>query len=70
MTGRQSLLADIEAKRRKRTADRIEVLSAGISFSPTENIGYNPYDNPGPAKPLDVDTDAAIRRKTLKSTPR
>jgi hypothetical protein len=60
MTGRETLLAEIEAKRRKQAADPIEVLQTNLSCS-AEDTGYNPYDNPGPAKPLRVDSDASSR---------
>lgn len=60
MTGRQTLLAEIEAKRRKQAEDPIEVLQADLSCC-AEDAGYNPYDNPGPAKPLSVDHDPSSR---------
>jgi hypothetical protein len=49
MTGRESLLAEIEARRHQKNEDRIEVLKADLGAKP-EEAGYNPYDNPGPAK--------------------
>ncbi|MDH3612994.1 MAG: hypothetical protein OES10_06890 [Gammaproteobacteria bacterium] len=67
MTGRESLLAEIEAKRREKAAERIEVLTADLTFA-ADNTGYNPYDNPGPPKPLDV--DGTLRRRALKSRKR
>ena len=66
MSGRQSLLAEIEAKRRSAAdKDDIEVLAAEFSFA-LEDTGYDPYDRPGPANPLDVDGDVTIRLKALK----
>jgi len=49
MTGRESLLADIEARRHQKNDDRIKVLNADLTLTPGE-AGYDPYDNPGPAK--------------------
>ena len=67
MSGRQSLLAEIEAKRRAAAKkDDVEVLAADLSIAPEENA-YNPYDKPGHAKPLDIDSDVTIRRKALKN---
>lgn len=68
MSGRQSLLAEIEAKRRAAAEkDDIEVLAADLTIAPDENA-YNPYDKPGHAKPLDIDSDVTIRRKVLKKS--
>ena len=61
MTGRETLLAEIEAKRHKNAAEPVEVLQADVIHS-AEEAGYDPYDNPGPAKPLSVDRDSATRR--------
>jgi len=49
MTGRESLLADIEARRHQKNDDPIKVLKADLTATPDE-AGYDPYDNPGPAK--------------------
>jgi hypothetical protein len=66
MSGRQSLLAEIEAKRRAAAdKDEVEVLAAELTIAPDENA-YNPYDKPGHAKPLNTDSDVTIRRKALK----
>jgi len=65
MTGRQTLLAEIEAKRREDAAEPVEVLQAEYICS-AEDAGYNPYDNPGPAKPLSVDREASARLKSAK----
>ncbi|MEJ2129180.1 MAG: hypothetical protein P8X81_10080 [Woeseiaceae bacterium] len=66
MSGRQSLLAEIEAKRRAAAKkDDVEVLAADLSIAPDES-SYDPYDKPGHAKPLDVDSEVAFRRKALK----
>jgi hypothetical protein len=66
MSGRQSLLAEIEAKRRgAATRHEIEVLDAELTLA-SEDTGYNPYDRPGPAKPLDVESGVTVRLKALK----
>jgi hypothetical protein len=63
---RQSLLAEIEAKRRgAATRHEIEVLDAELTLA-SEDTGYNPYDRPGPAKPLDVEIGVTVRLKALK----
>ena len=60
MSGRQTHLAEIEARRRAAAKDQeIDILSAELSLAPEDN-SYNPYDKPGPAKPLRFD---ARRRK-------
>jgi len=65
MSGRQSLLAEIEAKRRAAAKrDEVEVLAADLSIAPDET-SYNPYDKPGHAKPLDIEPDVTFRRKVL-----
>ena len=69
MTGRESLLAEIEARRHKAAREPIKVLRADIDIVPGDS-GYNPYDNPGPAKPLDVDGETTIRRSALKAKKR
>jgi hypothetical protein len=61
MTGRQTLLAEIEAKRRENAAEPVEVLQADLVYS-AEETGYDPYDNPGPAKPLSVEREASTSR--------
>lgn len=68
MTGRESLLAEIEARRHQKNDDRIQVLKADLRAKPDE-AGYNPYDNPGPAKTVtEVGLTASRqpRRKILK----
>ena len=66
MSGRQSLLAEIEAKRRAAAKkDDVEVLAADLSIAP-EDSSYNPYDKPGHAKPLDIDSDVTFGRKAQK----
>lgn len=67
MSGRQSHLAEIEAKRRAaaKKRDDIDILAAELSIAPDES-SYNPYDKPGHAKPLDFDRDLVDRRKALK----
>ena len=65
MSGRQSLLAEIEAKRRAAVQkDEVEVLAADLSIVPDER-SYNPYDKPGHAKPLDIELGVTFRRKAL-----
>jgi hypothetical protein len=65
MSGRQSLLAGLEAKRRAAAEkDEIEILAADLSLAPDES-SYDPYDKPGHAKPLDIDSDVTFRRKSL-----
>ncbi len=59
MTGRERLLAEIEAKRleaenRKRARKSVKVLNTDLRLAADES-GYDPYDNPGHAKPLDVE---------------
>jgi len=49
MTGRESLLAEIEARQHQKTEDHVKILKADLTPTP-EEAGYNPYDNPGPAK--------------------
>jgi hypothetical protein len=68
MTGRESLLADIEARRHQKNDDRIRVLKADLRAKPDE-AGYDPYDNPGPAKAVTEVGQAALLqsgRKDLK----
>jgi hypothetical protein len=68
MTGREGLLAEIEARRYQEEEDRVEVLNAELTVRP-EEAGYNPYDNPGLAKTvMEVGRIAALQsgRKTLK----
>ena len=71
MSGREVLLAEIEAQRRaqarKDRTQQVEILAADLSLAP-EDTSYDPYDKPGPAKPLDVDSDATIRRKALRKS--
>ena len=65
MTGRETLLAEIEAERRKNAAEPVEVLQVDLIYS-AEEAGYNPYDNPGPAKPLSVERDVSTSRNGAK----
>ena len=66
MSGRESLLAEIEAKRRTMARnDDVEILSVELSLA-NEDSGYDPYDKPGSAKPLDVDSVGTIRLKALR----
>jgi len=66
MSGRQGLLAEIEAKRRNLAGnDDIDIVAAELSLA-NEDDGYNPYDKPGHAKPLDVEGGSTVRLKALK----
>ena len=73
MSGRQTLLAEIEARRRaqakKDKTEQVEILAADLTLAP-DDTSYNPYDKPGAAKPLDVDSDVTIRRKALRNKKR
>jgi len=65
MSGRQTLLAEIEARQRRAAKGQTEVFTADLAIA-SDNEGYNPYDKPGHAKPLTVDRAATIRRKAIK----
>lgn len=65
MSGRQTLLAEIEARQRLAAKGETEILTTDLTIA-TDDDGYNPYDKPGHAKPLNVDRASAIRRKALK----
>jgi len=66
MSGRERLLAEIEAKRRNMARkDDVDVLSVELSLVDDED-GYDPYDKPGSAKPLNVDTAGTVRLKALR----
>jgi hypothetical protein len=68
MTGRHSLLAELEARRQQTTEGSVEVLSAELRPN-TEDAGYDPYDNPGLAKTVAEPGRAASlqsRRRLLK----
>jgi hypothetical protein len=54
MTLREILLAELEAKRRAEAEDSIEVVDADLRPG-ADDVGYDPYDNPSHAKPLDVE---------------
>lgn len=73
MSGRQSLLAEIEASRRAQAVmeqtDQVEILAADLTLAP-EDTSYDPYDKPGAAKPLNTDGDATIRLKALRQRKR
>ena len=78
MSGRESLLAGIEARRRaqakkdqakKDKTQDVEILAADLTLAP-EDTSYDPYDKPGAAKPLDIDSDVTIRRKALRNKKR
>jgi len=66
MSGRQTSLAEIEARQRSAAKSEIEVLAVDLTIASDEE-GYDPYDKPGHAKPLSIDRAATIRRKALKS---
>lgn len=63
MSGRETLLAELEAKRREQAEKPVDVLDTEI-WPGVDDTGYNPYDNPGHAKPLETD------RRKKKLTPR
>ncbi len=73
MSGRESLLAEIEARRRaqaqKGKNGEVEILAADLSIAP-EDTSYDPYDKPGPAKPLNTDRGIKLRGKALSSKKR
>ena len=54
MSGRETLLAELEAQRREQAESPPEVLEADL-WPGADVGGYDPYDNPGHAKPLDTD---------------
>lgn len=66
MSGRQHLLAEIEARRRDAAkTNEVEVLATELTLA-HEETGYDPYDCPGSAKPLDVDGGATVGLKALR----
>ena len=70
MSGRQRLLAEIEAQRLASKPDPIADLPAdGLSLEPDDN-SYNPYDKPLFAKPLREEQCANARRRLLKNRKR
>jgi hypothetical protein len=63
MSDRQRHLAGIEDRRRAEAARRpVETVAADLGLVP-EDTSYNPYDNPGPAKPLRLEPDSRARRR-------
>jgi hypothetical protein len=66
MTLREILLAELEAKRRAEAEDPVEVLDADL-LPGADDGGYDPYDNPSHAKPLDVERPA---KRTRRLNPR
>ncbi|MDJ0907352.1 MAG: hypothetical protein QNI96_15145 [Woeseiaceae bacterium] len=68
MSGRQTLLAEIEARRRaqaqKDTTGTVEILAADLALEP-DDTSYNPYDKPGAAKPLKVERGVTPRRRAF-----
>ena len=68
MSGRQTLLAEIEARRRaqaqKDSTGTVEILAGDLALEP-DDTSYDPYDKPGAAKPLDIDRGAKPRRKAF-----
>ena len=67
MTSRERLLAEIEAKRleaekRRRAGMPVDILGADLRIA-ADDAGYDPYDNPGHAKPLDVERRGEASRK-------
>lgn len=63
MSGRQRHLAEIEARRQAAARDNeIEILAVDLSIAPEDN-SYDPYDKPGPAKPLRLDMRSKTRKR-------
>ena len=63
----ERLLAELQAKRheaeqRKRAGKPVEIISADRRIA-VEDAGHDPYDNPGHAKPLDVERVGQTPRK-------
>ena len=69
MSGRQTLLAEIEARRRAQarteTTGTGEILATDLALAP-DDTSYDPYDKPGAAKPLNVDRGVTACRKALR----
>ena len=65
MSGRQTLLAEIEARQQSAATGEIELHAVDLTIASDEE-GYDPYDKPGHAKPLTIDGAATIRRKALR----
>ena len=65
MSGRQTLLAEIEARQQSAAKGEIEIRAVDLTLASDEE-GYNPYDKPGHAKPLTIDSATSIRRKAFK----
>ncbi len=66
MSDRERLLAELEARRQAAPAEqKLEILAADLSLA-VEDTSYNPYDNPGHAKPLRLDGVMNARRAAVK----
>lgn len=65
MSGRERLLAEIEARRRQQARKPVDILQADLSCAP-DDAGYNPYDNPGRAKPFQIDRNPTSGRRAAK----
>ena len=66
MTGREHLLAEIEAmrleaKERSRAGNSVEIACADLRIA-ADDSGYDPFDNPGHAKPLEVERRREVSR--------
>ena len=61
MSARATLLAELEARRREQVEEAVEILDADLRPG-VDDTGHNPYDNPGHAKPLNVDRPKKTRR--------
>jgi hypothetical protein len=63
MTLREILLAELEAERRAAADEAVEVVEADLRPG-FEDAGYDPYDNPSHAKPLDIERPLKRGRQT------
>ena len=66
MSGRERLLAEIEADRCAAMADSAVQDNAPELGIADEDNSYNPYDKPGHAKPLRLDAGVTARRRAFK----
>jgi hypothetical protein len=64
MTSRAELLAELEEKRLKNKEIERKLDKFSIS-GPSEQAGYDPYDNPSLGKELPDDADITARRRRI-----
>jgi hypothetical protein len=62
MTLREILLAELEAKRRAKAEEPVEIVDADLRPG-VDDAGYDPYDNPGHAKPLELERPKKRHRR-------